>query len=185
MGVGLRGFAVIWRFVAPRRYAVGMADPGPSPYDRAVPPVFNTPPSQAGSVGAPPPPPPPTQPTCWKCGYNLSGVRVDGQCPECGTPIWSVPPAAAGSSTATVALVLGILGLVLSVTCIGPLAIGFAIPAIIIGRKASVEAVALQGNHSSARSTARAGVICGWVTVGLSVLIALIWVAFVAAEALF
>lgn len=164
-----------------------MADPGPSPYDRAVPPLFGAPPTQAGPVDEPPPPEPspPTQPTCWKCGYNLSGVRVDGRCPECGTPIWSVPPAAAGSSTATVALVLGILGLVLCVTCIGPLAIGLAIPAIIIGRRASVEAVALQGHHSSARSTAKAGVICGWVTVGLSVLIALIWVAFVAAEVLF
>src|SRR5690606_40241126 len=29
------------------------------------------------------------QPRCWKCGYDLAGLRVEDACPECGTPVWS------------------------------------------------------------------------------------------------
>lgn len=71
-------------------------------------------------------------------------------------------------------MVLGIVGLVLCLTCIGPLAIGLAIPAIIIGRKASVEAVALQGRNNG-QGSARAGVICGWITVGLSIALTVLY----------
>lgn len=154
-------------------YAEHMTPPGENPYE--LDPV--APPKRA-PVAAPPvsivPPPVQSQPACWKCGYNLTGVRVDGICPECGTPIWSIPPALADTSRATTAMVLGIVGLVLCLTCIGPLAIGLAVPAIIIGRNASVEAVAMQG-RSSAHGSARAGVICGWITVGLSLALLLLY----------
>lgn len=154
------------RTAAAWHYDGRMTTPGENPYD-----LDPAAPPRRASVAAPPistaPPPVQSQPACWKCGYNLSGVFVDGVCPECGTPIWSVPPAAADSTRATTAMVLGIVGLVLCLTCIGPLALGMAIPAIIIGRKASVEAVALQGRNTNAGS-AKAGVICGWITVVLS-----------------
>lgn len=161
----------VWalRTAAAGHYAGRMTTPGENPYD-----LDPAAPPRRVPVAAPPvsivPPPVQGQPACWKCGYNLSGVFVDGVCPECGTPIWSVPPAAADSTRATTAMVLGIVGLVLCLTCIGPLALGLAIPAIIIGRKASVEAVALQGRNTNAGS-AKAGVICGWITVGLSIAI--------------
>lgn len=160
------------RIAAAGHNAGEMTPPGENPYDLDP----ATPPMRA-PVAAPPVsivPPPPSQPACWKCGYNLTGVRVDGICPECGTPIWSVPPAAADSTRATTAMVLGIVGLVLCLTCIGPLAIGLAIPAIIIGRKASVEAVALQGRNNG-QGSARAGVICGWITVGLSIALTVLY----------
>lgn len=159
-------------------YALRMNATGGSEYERAPSPEYGLPPAQS----APTMPPPPIQPTCWKCGYNLSGVRVDGQCPECGNPIWSVPPAATDDKVATAAFILGITGLVTCVMCIGPLAIGLGIPAIILGRKASVEAVANQGRPGASRGTARAGVILGWVTVGLSVLMGLLWGGLIAAE---
>ncbi|MBX3403414.1 MAG: DUF4190 domain-containing protein [Phycisphaeraceae bacterium] len=148
---------------------------GGSEYDRAPSPRYDTPPVQSAPAALPPP-------TCWKCGYNLSGVRVDGQCPECGNPIWSVPPSASDDKVATTAFILGISGVVTCVLCIGPLAIGLGIPAIILGRKASIEAVALQGRPGSSRGTARAAVILGWVTVGLSVLWGLFWGGLIAAE---
>jgi hypothetical protein len=155
-----------------------MTTEGGSEYDRAPSPRHDVPPVQP----APAAPPPPTQPTCWKCGYNLSGVRVDGQCPECGNPIWSVPPGAVDDKIATTAFILGVSGVVTCLMCIGPLAIGLGIPAIILGRKASVESVATQGRPSASRGTAKAAVILGWVTVGLSVLFGLIWGGLVAAE---
>lgn len=33
-------------------------------------------------------PPPDRSPRCRSCGYALSGLAVDGKCPECGRPIW-------------------------------------------------------------------------------------------------
>lgn len=157
-----------------------MNSSGGSEYDRAPPPQDGGPP-----VRPPPVLPPPAQPTCWKCGYNLSGVRVDGQCPECGTPIWSVPPGAADDKVAATAFILGVSGVVTCVMCIGPLAIGLGIPAIILGRKASVEAVATQGRPGARNGTAKAAVVLGWVTVGLSVFLGLLWGALFASEFLF
>jgi len=64
-----------------------------------------------------------------------------------------------GSGKATAALVLGVLGLV---TC-GPFA---AIPAVIVGRSAQREIDASRGTLSG-RGLASAGVVLGWVEIGL------------------
>ena len=82
------------------------------------------------------------------------------------------PPAApygggapTSSGKAVAALVLGILGLV---SC-GPLA---AIPAIIVGRSAQRE-IDASGGMLTGRGLASAGVVLGWIEIGLMVLGAL------------
>jgi hypothetical protein len=79
------------------------------------------------------------------------------------------PPAYSGptsSGKAVAALVLGILGLV---SC-GPLA---AIPAIFVGRSARRE-IDASGGMLTGRGLASAGVVLGWIEVGLMVLGALV-----------
>ena len=70
---------------------------------------------------------------CAFCGYNLSGVKLGGKCPECGNVVNFVANRPYQSNGAAVAsLVLGIVSVVgcvaygvLSIVC-GPLAIYFA-----------------------------------------------------------
>ncbi len=118
--------------------------------------------------------PPPIRPQCWKCGYELAGIRVDGRCPECGTEIWSGPPGTQVNSLATTAMVLGIVSLALCITCIGPLAIVIAIPGVVMGHMAAKQARMIPGPHNGA-GMARAGIILGWVTIGISLAIGVVY----------
>lgn len=114
--------------------------------------------------------------TCASCGYGLSGLAVDGLCPECGTPIaYSLNPQTRQSSGSAVAsLVLGIVSIVgcmayglPSLIC-GPLAIYFGM----VGLRQAREGSASQ----SSAGLARAGLICGIIGSAL----ALIGIAFFA-----
>ncbi len=70
---------------------------------------------------------------CITCGYNLSGVRIGGTCPECGTAINQSLVARERlplSSAAVASMVLGIISLALC-PC-------FAIPSVICGPLALV-----------------------------------------------
>ena len=64
---------------------------------------------------------------CVQCGYNLTGLTIGGNCPECGTPIEVslYRPAPPTSGMAITSLTLGILSIP-SCCCIG-------IPSIILG----------------------------------------------------
>lgn len=108
-------------------------------------------------------------PTCWKCGYELSGLKVDDVCPECAGPVWSRPPIEQASKFASRSLTWGVVSLVLFFACIGPLAGLAAIPALVYASKARLEV--RQGLvEASQIGGARAGAILGWITVGLSML---------------
>lgn len=121
---------------------------------------------------------PTPEPRCWNCGYGLSGLRVDGVCPECATPIYAGPPperTAAGSQSV---LVWGIVSIATFFACIGPLAGLVAIYPIVRGNRILKEAKALRTpRHVS--QPAKTGVILAWVTVGLSVLSLLGYGAFI------
>ena len=109
-------------------------------------------------------------PTCWNCGYELSGLKVDDACPECGTPIWSRPVPTTTSPDAQSALTWGIVALCLFFVCLGPLAGLLAIPAVVKANRA-LEDVRVGRIPASAASNARTGRILGWITIVLSLLL--------------
>jgi len=108
-------------------------------------------------------------PSCWNCGYALSGLQVDDLCPECGKPVWSRPPLHQASEYASKSQTWGIVAIVLMFACIGPLAGFVAIPALVYASKARAEV--RQGLiEASQVSPATTGLVLGWITIGLSVL---------------
>jgi hypothetical protein len=118
----------------------------------------------------------PGRPTCWNCGYDLRGLPVEGTCPECGTPIWSFPPARAAAERADEAQRVtnwGIASILLFFLCLGPVAALVAIPALIDGHH--LLARARRGEIApSATGNAALGVWLAWATVVLSVLAVLV-----------
>jgi hypothetical protein len=94
---------------------------------------------------------------------------VTDSCPECGTPVWSTPSGTAGFAPGQVnqsALTWGIVSVVVF-AFFGPFALFAAAPAIIQGR-AAMRKVKDGTCHPSLATSARTGLILGWVTVGLS-----------------
>jgi hypothetical protein len=126
----------------------------------------------------PPPLPEPSAPptssiNCWKCGYDLRGLQVTDNCPECGTPVWSTPAGMPQQPVAQIeadAMTWGVVSLVLVFFCLGPLAGFVAIPAVVKGRRAM--ALVNTGRVPKHLATqARTGMILGWVTIGVSIAI--------------
>lgn len=114
-----------------------------------------TPPEQpeqqppAGGYGAPPPPPPPPAPAY---GTQTPGYPAPQQ--PAG---YAVAP---NSSKATLSLIFGILGLVVCMP--------FGIAAVIVGNQAKAE-IAASGGYMSGEGSAKAGVILGWIAIGLTI----------------
>jgi len=102
--------------------------------------------------GYPPPPPP--------------------QLPQPGVPPqYSAPtPAVPGGSKATTSLVTGIIGLFCCGIVLGPIA-------IITGKQATAEAAAAGFPQPG---NAKAGIILGWIAIGLMVFAIVVWVALIA-----
>ena len=102
--------------------------------------------------------PPSDGPFCQQCGYDLSRTMRGSPCPECGN---ANRPVREGSNPAAMtSLVLGILALVTGCGLI------FGALAIVVGNNA-MRAVREGRAHASSAGTARAGVICGWVSLAL------------------
>lgn len=108
-----------------------------------------------------------TTPRCWNCQYELTGLQVDDQCPECGTPVWSQRPPAVAAEAAHKAFVWGLLSLVLLFVCLGPLAGLLAIPALQYAKQAEREVKAGLLSPEQVRG-ARSGRIMAWVSVWIS-----------------
>lgn len=102
-----------------------------------------------------------TLPRCYACGYELTGLTVEGHCPECNAKIWASQGPAPTSGLAVASLVLGCLSIV---TCasVGPFALLFGIPGIICGHL-SLAHVRLGTHGGSSRGFAIAGLIMSWI----------------------
>jgi len=120
------------------------------------------------------------RPTCWNCGYELTGIRVDGSCPECGTPVWSRPEPTYASPDAQQALIWGIVSLCLFFVCLGPLAGLVAIPAVVKANRA-LEDVHTGRVPPAAASNAKAGKVLGWITISLSLAFVALYVLLIGA----
>ena len=117
---------------------------------------------------------PTSTPTCWQCGYTLSGLGVDGQCPECGTPVWSSRGIDQSLQKvqrhASNAQLWGILSLVFFFGCVGPLAAFATIPVFISAKRAKRAMTA--GRISKTQvSSLTADLVCAWITIGLTCLV--------------
>jgi hypothetical protein len=127
-----------------------MSTPEPPPYPGG------DEPQQPGDnpPGYPPPAPPPGVPP----QYGIP--------PQYGMPPQGIVP---GSSKATTSLVTGIIGLL----CCGLL----GIVAVITGKQATAEAAAAGFPQSG---NAKAGIILGWIAIGLMVVMAIFWALMIA-----
>ncbi len=108
--------------------------------------------------------------------------------PSPGVPAGSVPPT---SNNANVSLVLGLVGQLVfwllacvSLGSLSILAVAAGIPAVLVGRNALREIRASNGRIGG-EGVARAGVIIGWITIGLSVISLIIVVAVVGGLVIF
>ncbi len=79
---------------------------------------------------------PPTEvPRCPSCGYDLTGLRVEGLCPECGKQIWPRVYLRRPLFAADFAAVLGVISLI-CVLCLGPIACVPGALAVVLGLRA-------------------------------------------------
>lgn len=109
------------------------------------------------------------------CGYELTGMRVEETCPECGKSIWSEAVTdRPGTGYATTALILGITALVTSLACIGPLAIAIAVPALVFAHLSRKEAQVID-KWPPHLVNARVGKILAWITIVLSIGMLALW----------
>jgi len=127
-----------------------------------------------GEVPPPPPPPPPYQQQAYQQpGFQQPGYGAPGYgAPGSGAPGYGQPAyyAAPNHESATTALILGILGLVVC-----PLVL--SIPAWVIGRRAMNEIDASQGRIGG-RGNAKAGYVLGIVGTAMGALSLLLVLVF-------
>lgn len=103
---------------------------------------------------------------CQSCGYDLTGVPIGQQCPECGN---KVMPFGMNNQTSGKAIASMVLGIISIVTCMGYGIIGMpcAILAIIFAKKARL-AIRAGTAPPSSQGMASAGRVCGWIGVVLN-----------------
>lgn len=123
-------------------------------------------------MSTPEPPPYPSgdnqdQPPADQPGYPLPPPPQPGVPPPPGVPQYGmpVPAVAPGSSKATTSLVTGIIGIL----CCGLL----GIVALITGKQATAEAAAAGYPQPG---NAKAGIILGWIGIGLMIVGAIVWI---------
>ena len=109
-------------------------------------------------------------PRCAACGYELTGLRVEGVCPECGAPVWSPlqgqdPYLALGITS----LVCGVLSLV---ACMGfgPFGVLPAGAGIVTGEIA-VRKYRKAGISATGRGLAIAGRVTSWIGMAVGLVV--------------
>jgi hypothetical protein len=115
-------------------------------------------------------------PRCSFCGYVLSGLSVNQNCPECGKPIWDSNAQLPTSGFAITSMVLGIISVISCVMyglpslVLGPLALVFCH----MGRnqlRDGVRAGATRGFCNAGFWTGLVGTVLGAVYIGFVVVV--------------
>ena len=123
-------------------------------------------------------PQPPPQPTerplisgdaeipCLRCGFDLRGIQLGGNCPECGGVVNQVATTGGGSGRAIASMVLGIVSIV---TCMayGVIGLPCGIIAVYLAPKARI-AVQEGTAPPSSLGMAKAGKVCGIIGIVLN-----------------
>jgi len=109
---------------------------------------------------------------CMRCGYNLTGVTIGGNCPECGAGVdasfYNSSGPLRANGLAITSMVLGILSLPTFCCCV--LSIPLAIAGLIFGIVAMTQLK--DGNYTNgSRGMAIAGLICS----GIALLLTAVW----------
>ena len=123
---------------------------------------------------------PPTTPSCITCGYDLTGQRVDGRCPECGDPIWRPElarlVAGGGWPRARAAFTLGLLSI--------PGLLLFGVGAVVLGGLALYVSSGVErdqergGISEGARMLSGVGQVLGFFGLVFGLGLTLLWLVF-------
>ncbi len=120
---------------------------------------------------------------CASCGYDLRGMKIGDQCPECGTVVRQYPVQDQVAGKAVASFALGILSLAMCMY--------YGIPSIILGwlamRFAKTARLAVQDGAAPtlSLSLASAGHRCGLIGLILGIVMLVIIVAYTLFIALF
>ncbi|QDU34494.1 hypothetical protein KS4_25640 [Poriferisphaera corsica] len=130
----------------------------------------------------------PVTPTCIKCiqcGYDLTGVAIGGQCPECGASV-NISFQVSQNTTSGYAIASLILGIASIAGCMF-----YGIPSVICGPLAIIYAgkakdQILRGERIPASmNMANAGKICGIIGLCIGLLGLLAFIAFIIIQVVF
>ncbi len=113
---------------------------------------------------------------CTRCGYDLTATAIGGRCPECGLPatqsLQSIVLPTSGKAVAS--LVLGIISIPGS-GCWGIVGFVCGVLAIVLWKEARAD-IAAGTRVGSSAGLAKAGLICGLVSVSLGALFLVLFV---------
>lgn len=149
------------------------ADNGDPAADFAYPPPADTAP------GAPPPHAGPTYVSvpCTRCGYNLTGIAIGGNCPECGALVDNSVYAAGQSPTNGFAVTSMVIGIVAATMVCCPLVSYLGVIGLVFGILAMKQLN--DGRYAGgSRGMAIAGIVCS----SLATLAALAWTVMIISD---